>query len=181
MGLFQRVQDVVNGTSQLLLDGHTRWKDALTKINANPPTYTADNFTEDVTQMALKTLFLGMKLWRPLGDPMLPTVSISALANKVGGATGDASLVDVIAPGVNLTVTNLVFIGAPDSVPPNPDPVNVPPLLPAAAPNPQFMDPLRQQIRVTLAAPGAAPQTGIYQGYVLNAQNPVAVVVARIL
>src|SRR5262245_28226806 len=114
MGLFQRLQDVVNESTTLILDSNARAIEALKKINKSPPTYTADNLVEDVTQTALRSLKLWLKFWKPLSDPVLPTLTITAPASTIAGNTGlmgNVSLTDSIPLGVSPTVTPLVFMG----------------------------------------------------------------------
>jgi hypothetical protein len=186
MGLFQRLQDVVNESTTLLLDSNTRAREALKKINRNPPTYTANNLVEDVTQTALGSLKLWLKFWKPLSDPVLPTVTITAPANTIAGNAGlmgTVSLTDSVPVGVSPDVTSLVFTGWTVLPAPGTDASQIPPLAMKTPIPDAEMDPLRQQLTVTLNVPAAAPvpQRGIYQGFVLLGQAPLAVVVVRAL
>jgi hypothetical protein len=186
MGLFQRVQDVVFESTLLLLESNNRVMEALQKINKTPPTYTANDLVEDVTQTALRSLKLWVKFWKPLSDPVLPTLTITAPANTIPGNTGlngTVSITESVPIWVSPTVTPLVFMGWSVLPPPGTDASQIPPLAMISPIPDADMDPLRQQLTVRLAVPGAAPvpQGGIYQGFVLLGQAPLAIVAVRAL
>lgn len=186
MGLLKRIEDLIFETAQLLMGFNARTTAALTKINANPPTYSADDLTRDLTQSGLDTLKLWLKFWKPLSDPTLPTLVITGAQTSGGGtASGEVSLGDPVPLGVNPGATPLVFVGDPASpAPPNPSAVMVQSLPPVTG-SPSFLDPLRQRLtlQVTLA-PGQ--QRGIYHGLILlnaalPASPPIATVIARVV
>ncbi len=184
MGLLQRIQDVVNDTTLLLLDTNNRFRDALQDINKPVPTYTADRLTTDVTQTALRSLQLWMKFLKPLSDPLLPTAIITAPAAAIPGNIGlhaTVSVTECVPNNILPTVTPLVFVGW-SVVPAATDASQVPPLA-ARTPIPAAdMDPLRQQLDVYLDVPAAqVVQRGTYQGFVLVGQAPIAGVVVRAL
>ena len=194
MSLFQRIQDLASETTKLLLDANAKFNQAIADITHQPNSlYTADRLTDDVTSLGVRLLKVWLTLGRPLADPTLPTISMAKQAPTiVGGApiVGVGSLSRPVDVGVDPTVTKLVFIGFPDTAIPVPAGMDQIPPLPmrnVVAPNPNpspiFLDALRQQIQVDVdvAAIAAQPQQGIYQGYVLVAQDPIAVVVMRVL
>ena len=187
MGLFKRISDVVRDTSNLLIDANQRFETAVTKINARPPTYTANNLTEDVTQTALKSFLLLLKFWKPLSDETLPTITITTPAAAVPGAmgiSGTGSLIEPVPVGTALDVTDLAFLGwLPATAAPVANVSQIPPLPMTTPIPPADTDALRQRVTVYLNVPAAAPapQQGIYQGFVLIGQAPVAIVIARLL
>jgi hypothetical protein len=186
MGLFQRLQDVVNDSTLLLLDSNKRVMDALAKINTPTPTYKADDLVQDVTQTALRSLKLWLKFWKPLSDPVLPTLTIAAPVGTIVGNTGlsgTVSLTDSVPLGASPTVTLLVFMGWSVLPAPGTDASQIQPLAMKSPIPDSDMDSLRQQLTVFLAVPTGAPvpQKGIYQGFVLFGGVPLAVVVVRAL
>lgn len=185
MGLFKRVSDVVNATTVLAIDVNRRFEQAIRDINANA--YTADRFTQDVAATTLKSMNILLRFWRPLTDEVLPTIVITTNAVAVPGATGisgTGSLMEPVPVGTSVDVSDLVFLGwAPPTATPVPN-VSQIPTLPMVSPVPAAaMDGFRQRITVTLNVPLGAPypQQGIYQGFAMIGQAPVAIVVARIL
>lgn len=189
MNLAQQIQDLSLKTTKLLLDANSIFNGAITAITAQPNTYTANQLTQDVTTLSADFLRVLLALW-PWADPTLPTISITNPAATLpgsAGVVGAASLARSVDPSVQPTVTNLVFLGLPNAPVPTPaggfPPIpmlNVAPPAPNATP--RFLDGgLRQQILVEVdgASIAVAPQRGIYQGYVLVGQDPVAVVVLR--
>jgi hypothetical protein len=184
MGLLQRIQDVVNDTTLLLIDTNVRFRRALERINRPVPNYTADDLTTDITQTALRSLQLWMKFWKPLSDPLLPTAIITAPAGAIPGNVGlhaTVSVTESVPNNILPTVTPLVFVGW-SAVPAAPvDASQVPPLM-ARSPIPAAdMDPLRQQLDVYLNVAAGPVQQGTYQGFVLVGQAPIAGVVVRAL
>lgn len=196
MGLFQRIQDVATDASLLLLDANRRFRLALDKINRNiPGPYTANDLTDDVTHTAVNVALFWLKFLRPLRDPALPTLTISAPAGTIPGAKGLSGTVTLDTPVTGtlsgtagptppppVTVTPLVFLGW-SVVPAATDPKTVAPLAMKSPVPDSDMDPLRQEITVFLNVPAAAPmpEQGLYQGFVLVGQAPAAIVVVRAL
>jgi hypothetical protein len=193
MDVSQQIQDLSNKTTKLLLDANSIFNNAITLITQQPNAYTADQLTKDVSTLGADWVTVLMSLW-PWADPMLPTISIVKPAVALPGSAGvggSASLARSVDPAVQPTVTNLVFLGLPNAAVPTPalgfPPIpmrNVAPPMPN--PTPKFLDGgIRQQIFVEIdgttipVPPAPAPQRGIYQGYVLVGDVPVAVVVLR--
>jgi hypothetical protein len=186
MGLLQRIQEVITDTTFLLIDTNNRFRDALERINSNPPSYSADDLTTDITQTALRSMQLWMRFWKPLSDPQLPTAFISAPAGGIAGNAGLHAAVSVTEPvplAVSPIVSPLVFMGW-STVPPvnTVDATQIEPLR-ALTPIPDAnMDPLRQRLDVFLNVPIAAKvQQGMYQGFVSVGGAPIAVVVVHAL
>jgi len=191
MDLSQQIQDLSSKTTKLLVDANSIFNNAINLITQQPNAYTANQLTQDVSTLGADWVRVLMALW-PWADPTLPTISLVKPAAALPGSNvaGSASLARSVDPAVQPVVTNLVFLGLPNAAVPTPaggfppiPMVNVPPPTPAHPnPSPSFLDGgLRQQIQVEVdgSSIAAAPQRGIYQGYVLVGDVPVAVVVLR--
>ena len=185
MSLLQRIQDTIQDTTGLMIFTNRVFRRALSEINSAAPSYTANDLVRDVTQVWLRSLIVGMRLSRPLSDPLLPTVTISALAANIPGSVtlnGTVSITDVIPPGTLPVITPLALVGWTQATAAPTDASQVPPL----ATKPVIdadLDPLRQQITVWLQVPIGAQveQNGVYQGFVMVGSAPVAVVTVRAL
>jgi hypothetical protein len=160
--------------------------DALKKINTPAPSYNANDLVKDVTQTGLEWLKLWLKFLKPLSDPTLPTLTITAPVATIpgnAGLTGTVSLTDTVPLNTSPTVTPLVFMGWSVLPAAGTDASQIPALAMKSPIPDADMDPLRQDLTVYLAVPNAAPvpQQGIYQGFVLLGQTPLAIVVVRAL
>ena len=166
MGLFQRLQDVTKASSDLLIKSNQNVVKALQKIDKPVPTYHADDLVTDVTQFSLGLLKVWLTFWKPLSDPVLPTVTITAPAATIPGGTYP-------------TVTSLVFMGWSTLPAPGTDASQIPPLAMTSPLVAADIGPLGQDLTVHLAVPSTAPvpQQGIYQGFVQLGTAPLAVVV----
>lgn len=185
MGLFKRINDVVRGTANLMIDTNQRFETAVADINAG--NYTADRLTSDVTSTWLNSFRLLLRFWRPLSDEVLPTIVITTPGATVPGATGitgTGSLLEPVPLGTAVDVTELAFLGwSPATLSPVSNVSQIPTLAMVTPVPATDMDALRQRVTVTLDVPSTAPppQQGVYQGFVLIGQAPVAIVVARIV